>query len=73
LDTLSKQQNAAPKRLISLPEVMRKTASCRASVYKRVASGQFPRPVKIGRSTRWLEAEIDRWIDAAAHARDASQ
>jgi predicted DNA-binding transcriptional regulator AlpA len=34
-----------------------------------VSRDQFPRPVKVGRSMRWVDVEVDRWIDAAAAAR----
>jgi prophage regulatory protein len=71
LDTLSKQRTAAPKRLISLSEVLHRTAMRRAWLYRQLALGQFPPPVKIGRASRWVEAEVDHWIQAAADARDA--
>jgi prophage regulatory protein len=57
------------KRLISLPEVVHRTGMCRSIVYRLVSRDQFPRPVKVGRSTRWVDVEVDRWIDAAAAAR----
>jgi prophage regulatory protein len=71
LDTLSKQRTAAPKRLISLPEVLRRTAMGRAWLYRQLQLGQFPKPIKMGRASRWVEAEVDEWIAAAADARDA--
>ena len=30
------------------------------------ATGQLPRPVRIGRLVRWLSAEIDAWLQAGA-------
>lgn len=30
--------------------------------YKQMKNGQFPHPVKLGRSSRWLKSEIERWI-----------
>jgi len=29
----------------------------------------FPAPVKLGKSSRWIEAEIDAWLEARAAAR----
>lgn len=36
----------------------------RSAWYKLVASGKAPRPVKLGRSTRWRRAELEAWIRA---------
>jgi|LSQX01.3.fsa_nt_gb excisionase family DNA binding protein len=31
-------------------------------VYRALSAGEFPRPVKVGRSTRWRRADLDQWI-----------
>lgn len=36
----------------------------RATVYKLVACGKFPQPIKLGRSTRWAKDELTAWIAA---------
>ena len=30
--------------------------------YKLIQDGQFPKPIKLGRSSRWLRSEIEAWI-----------
>lgn len=30
--------------------------------YKLIQEGRFPRPVKFGRSSRWLKSELETWI-----------
>ncbi|MGR6076564.1 helix-turn-helix transcriptional regulator [Achromobacter sp. CSND-B12] len=30
--------------------------------YKLIQEGKFPRPVKFGRSSRWLKSELEAWI-----------
>lgn len=30
--------------------------------YKLIQEGQFPRPIKLGRSSRWLKSEIEVWV-----------
>lgn len=30
--------------------------------YKLISEGKFPKPIKMGRSSRWLESEIKQWI-----------
>ncbi len=31
-------------------------------VYRAVSAGEFPKPVKIGKATRWRRADLDAWI-----------
>ncbi|CNE31107.1 helix-turn-helix transcriptional regulator [Yersinia intermedia] len=30
--------------------------------YKLIQEGQFPKPIKLGRSSRWLQSEIEAWV-----------
>lgn len=30
--------------------------------YKLINEGKFPKPIKLGRSSRWLESEVKRWV-----------
>ncbi|NYT66794.1 AlpA family phage regulatory protein [Alcaligenaceae bacterium] len=30
--------------------------------YKLIQEGRFPRPVKFGRSSRWLRSELEAWV-----------
>ncbi|MDF7680479.1 AlpA family transcriptional regulator [Enterobacteriaceae bacterium ESL0689] len=30
--------------------------------YKLIQDGQFPKPIKLGRSSRWLKSEIEVWV-----------
>ncbi|MEX9773397.1 AlpA family transcriptional regulator [Morganella morganii] len=30
--------------------------------YKQIQEGQFPKPVKFGRSSRWLKSEVEAWL-----------
>ncbi|MET4862750.1 helix-turn-helix transcriptional regulator [Morganella morganii] len=32
--------------------------------YKLIQDGQFPKPIKLGRSSRWLKSEVDTWLRA---------
>lgn len=31
--------------------------------YKIIQEGKFPKPVKFGRSSRWLEREVKEWLE----------
>ena len=30
--------------------------------YKLISLGEFPKPIKLGRSSRWLESEVVAWL-----------
>ncbi|HEY3591007.1 MAG TPA: AlpA family transcriptional regulator [Buttiauxella sp.] len=30
--------------------------------YKLIKDGRFPKPIKLGRSSRWLESEVETWL-----------
>jgi predicted DNA-binding transcriptional regulator AlpA len=30
--------------------------------YKLIQEGEFPKPIKLGRSSRWLQSEIEQWM-----------
>ncbi|CFR13137.1 MULTISPECIES: helix-turn-helix transcriptional regulator [Yersinia] len=54
----------AGKRLIRVPEVLRRVGFSRTTLYERIKEGRFPDRVKIGlRSVAFVESEIDVWID----------
>lgn len=64
----------APRRsLISLKAVVGRTCLSKSVIYARMAAGTFPHAVTLGVQTvRWVDTEIDKWIDDQIKARDAS-
>ncbi|MEP9175306.1 AlpA family transcriptional regulator [Enterobacter kobei] len=30
--------------------------------YKLIKDGRFPKQIKLGRSSRWLESEVEAWL-----------
>lgn len=30
--------------------------------YKLIQEGLFPKPIKLGRSSRWLKSEVEEWV-----------
>ncbi|EHR41717.1 helix-turn-helix transcriptional regulator [Alishewanella jeotgali] len=50
-------------RLIARAEVIKRVSLCKASIYKRMKVGEFPKPINIGgRRVAWLESDIENWI-----------
>ena len=53
------------KRLIREKKVRAKVPWSRTTLWRKVKSGEFPAPVRLGNGmTAWLEADVDAWIDA---------
>ncbi|WP_332660888.1 helix-turn-helix transcriptional regulator [Brevundimonas sp.] len=50
-------------RLERLPAVIARTGMSRSWIYKEVAAGRFPKPVKIGGASGWSASAIDGWIE----------
>lgn len=44
---------------------LRKTA-----IYERIAHREFPLPVQLGTTVRWVESEVEEWIEARIAERD---
>ena len=61
------------RRLLRFQTVKEKTALGHTKIYEGIAEGWFPAPVKVGaRGVRWVEDEIDAYIEAKIAERDAS-
>ena len=58
------EYTAAIDRLLRRPEVQELTGLARATIYQRMALGDFPRPVKVGvRAVAWPLSVIEKWIE----------
>ena len=65
--------NSTPFRYMRLPEVCGVVGLSKSTVYRLIAEGRFPKPVKLGaRSSGFSSAEIDEWMnDPAAYSTTA--
>ena len=41
----------------------------RSRIYQLIGDGEFPAPIKIGKSSRWLKSEVDDWVSKMASQR----
>lgn len=66
------QHSAVELVLERLPSVKKRTGKSRTTIYRDIAAGTFPRPLKIGeRASAWDSREVDAWIAARIAERDA--
>jgi prophage regulatory protein len=64
INMLANEAETKPRRLIRIREVLYRTGLSRTGLYQRTGDGLFPAPIKLGRTSVWLESDIDAWIDA---------
>lgn len=58
--------------LIDLPEVERMTRMSRATIYRQIKAGAFPRAVELGPKKRvFLRSEIEEFLESRIAARKA--
>lgn len=56
-------------RLLRRVAVERKTGLSRSSIYRLMAAGDFPLPVRLSTHAKaWVESEVDEWINERVSA-----
>jgi prophage regulatory protein len=69
------------QRLIRLPQVKDMVGLGTTAIYDKIKKGEFPKQVKLGRLSGWVESEVQAWIGqqiqasrpAVAHSLQHSQ
>lgn len=56
--------------LLQRPEVERRVGLGCTSIYAGIAAGTFPRPIKSGKRSLWVESEVEKWIADRIAERD---
>ena len=51
-------------RLISLDELASRLSISKAMIYRLIQRKDFPRPVKIGKASRWDEGQVNQWVES---------
>lgn len=55
-------ESSTPDKLVSIAAVAAILDRSRASIYRDIAQKVFPKPLKIGRSSRWRMSEVNAYI-----------
>ena len=51
------------ERILTVRDVMRATSYSRTSIYRLVAAGEFPDPIKLGKArVGWRASTVARWL-----------
>lgn len=51
-------------QLLTLSDVLGRVALSKSMVYKLMGAEKFPKPRRIGGSSRWRESDINDWINS---------
>ena len=69
----AQDENPPAERLIRIGEVKRVTGLSTATLYRKVATRDFPRPVRLGAIARaWPLSEVQNWIAGRIELRGGS-
>jgi prophage regulatory protein len=60
-------------KLIRLPQVLARVPLKTTALYAKIKAKEFPDPVKVGRTSMWLDDEITAWIEKLSAARPTNQ
>ena len=50
--------------LVDMKEITKFTGLTDKWFYKLIQEGQFPKPIKLGRSSRWQKSQVEAWLQA---------
>lgn len=56
-------------QLLTIREVSQRIGAGRTKLYQLLSQGELPKPVKIGTASRWLDVEIEEFINKKAAER----
>jgi prophage regulatory protein len=51
------------EKFLTINEVTKIVGFKKSTIYKFIKNNAFPRPIKIGKSSRWLLSDINNWIN----------
>lgn len=55
-------------KLIPLSVVCDTTGTKKSAIYDRISKGTFPKPIKIGSASRWVQSQVQEWVKNAVEA-----
>jgi excisionase family DNA binding protein len=50
-------------QLFTVSEAARHLSVCRRTLERLIAAGEFPRPLKVGRSSRVMDSDVARFLE----------
>ncbi|WIF62891.1 AlpA family phage regulatory protein [Enterobacter cloacae] len=60
--TDTKPHNLLSDKMVDMAFITEFTGLSDKWFYKLIQDGLFPKPIKMGRSSRWLRCEVEDWV-----------
>lgn len=60
--TDTKPRNLLSDKMVDMGFITEFTGLSDKWFYKLIQDGLFPKPIKMGRSSRWLRSEVEAWV-----------
>ena len=61
-------------KFLRIKDVLARRGCCRAHLYREIAAGEFPAPIKLSpRMAVWPESDVDAWFREKLAGRDAAK
>ena len=65
---MSSKPSLLEDQIVDMAFITRLTGLTDKWFYKLIKEGEFPKPTKFGRSSRWLQSEVEAWLQARIEA-----
>ena len=62
MTTQNKNASLLNDQLVDMTFITNYTDMTDKWFYKLIKDGEFPKPIKLGRSSRWLQSEVESWM-----------
>lgn len=59
---MTTEYSAINDQLVTMMFITQFTGLTDKWFYKLIKDGEFPKPIKLGRSSRWLQSEVEAWL-----------
>ena len=65
---MTEQISLLDDQLVDMRFITKLTGLTDKWFYKLIKDGLFPKPIKLGRSSRWRQSEVEAWLQARIDA-----
>ena len=62
MDTRNNNTRLLDDKMIDMKFITEFTGLTDKWFYKLITEGKFPEPIKLGRSSRWMQSEVEKWV-----------
>ncbi|EMX9122229.1 helix-turn-helix transcriptional regulator [Klebsiella aerogenes] len=62
MDTRNNNSRLLDDKMVDMKFITEFTGLTDKWFYKLISEGKFPEPIKLGRSSRWLQSEVEKWV-----------